>query len=126
MYVTLPIKSIPSPVRTYTKRPAQVTRAALELSAVQRNELRECAEAPQSSVDVSSASIMSADNVTAADGANDTAVAEEDPLSILQRNTDGFFLVINAFIIFFMQCGFAFLEAGSVRYNLDRYVSADV
>ncbi|PAV87922.1 hypothetical protein WR25_03699 [Diploscapter pachys] len=30
-------------------------------------------------------------------------------------NEDAFYLCINAIIIFFMQCGFAFLEAGSVR-----------
>jgi len=34
---------------------------------------------------------------------------------ILIHNMDEFFLVVIAIIIFFMQCGFAFLEAGSVR-----------
>ena len=39
----------------------------------------------------------------------------------LERNTeisgeiDKFFLIVMAVVIFFMQCGFAFLEAGSVR-----------
>ena len=33
----------------------------------------------------------------------------------LERENDKFFLVVIAIIIFFMQCGFAFLEAGSVQ-----------
>ena len=33
----------------------------------------------------------------------------------LADNSDHFFLSVIAIIIFFMQCGFAFLEAGSVR-----------
>ena len=33
----------------------------------------------------------------------------------LADNADHFFLIVIAIIIFFMQCGFAFLEAGSVR-----------
>jgi len=36
-------------------------------------------------------------------------------LEILSKNTDHFFLIVVAILIFFMQCGFAFLEAGSVR-----------
>ena len=42
---------------------------------------------------------------------------EEDGknLGILIKETDQFFLIVIAIIIFFMQCGFAFLEAGSVR-----------
>ena len=36
-------------------------------------------------------------------------------VEILMNNTDQFFLIVIAIIIFFMQCGFAFLEAGSVR-----------
>merc|ERR1719180_379338 len=35
--------------------------------------------------------------------------------SLLAANSDQFFLIVIAIIIFFMQCGFAFLEAGSVR-----------
>ena len=34
---------------------------------------------------------------------------------ILQMNTDDFFKVILGTIVFLMQCGFAFLEAGAVR-----------
>ena len=41
---------------------------------------------------------------------NKSLVKEKD-LEILMNNTDHCFLII----IFFMQCGFAFLEAGSVR-----------
>ncbi|CAH3160543.1 unnamed protein product [Pocillopora meandrina] len=37
------------------------------------------------------------------------------PIEILQGNLDQFFLIIMGCLIFFMQTGFAFLEAGSVR-----------
>ena len=33
----------------------------------------------------------------------------------LRMESDQFFLILMSIIIFFMQCGFAFLEAGSVR-----------
>ena len=33
----------------------------------------------------------------------------------LRIESDQFFLILMSIIIFFMQCGFAFLEAGSVR-----------
>ncbi|XP_077994370.1 putative ammonium transporter 1 [Glandiceps talaboti] len=36
-------------------------------------------------------------------------------LAALETNTDHFFLVVMGCLIFFLQCGFAFLEAGSVR-----------
>ena len=39
----------------------------------------------------------------------------EDTQKVLAANSDQFFLIVIAIIIFFMQCGFAFLEAGSVR-----------
>ena len=35
----------------------------------------------------------------------------------LARESDKLFLLVMSIIIFFMQCGFAFLEAGSVRYH---------
>ena len=34
---------------------------------------------------------------------------------VIKKESDQFFLIVIAIIIFFMQCGFAFLEAGSVR-----------
>ena len=43
------------------------------------------------------------------------SLVEKKNLDILMKNTDQFFLIVIAIIIFFMQCGFAFLEAGSVR-----------
>ena len=43
------------------------------------------------------------------------SLLEKKNLDILMKNTDQFFLIVIAIIIFFMQCGFAFLEAGSVR-----------
>ncbi|KAJ8023646.1 Ammonium transporter 1 member 2 [Holothuria leucospilota] len=39
----------------------------------------------------------------------------DNGLTSLKTNLDHFFLLVNALIIFLMQCGFAFLEAGSVR-----------
>merc|ERR1719233_2308912 len=42
-------------------------------------------------------------------------LADEDTQKVLAANSDQFFLIVIAIIIFFMQCGFAFLEAGSVR-----------
>ena len=33
----------------------------------------------------------------------------------VQSNLDNFFLIIMGIVVFLMQCGFAFLEAGSVR-----------
>ncbi|XP_070551457.1 putative ammonium transporter 1 isoform X1 [Ptychodera flava] len=38
-----------------------------------------------------------------------------ESLDSIKSNADHFFLLIMACLIFFMQCGFAFLEAGSVR-----------
>ena len=39
----------------------------------------------------------------------------EKTVENLEGENDKFFLVVIAIIIFFMQCGFAFLEAGSVQ-----------
>ncbi|XP_014662261.1 PREDICTED: putative ammonium transporter 1 [Priapulus caudatus] len=39
----------------------------------------------------------------------------ESAHAILAKNTDIFFILINAMFVFFMQCGFAFLECGAVR-----------
>merc|ERR1719394_252540 len=36
-------------------------------------------------------------------------------IEVVKLESDQFFLIVIAIIIFFMQCGFAFLEAGSVR-----------
>ena len=33
----------------------------------------------------------------------------------IAKETDQFFLIVMSIVIFFMQCGFAFLEAGAVR-----------
>ena len=37
-------------------------------------------------------------------------------IEVVKFESDQFFLIVIAIIIFFMQCGFAFLEAGAVRY----------
>merc|ERR1719356_158086 len=43
------------------------------------------------------------------------SMSDKHDLEVLMKNTDQMFLIVIAIIIFFMQCGFAFLEAGSVR-----------
>ena len=40
---------------------------------------------------------------------------EEKDLTIFKEQVDAFFLVVMGCIVFLMQAGFAFLEAGSVR-----------
>ena len=48
---------------------------------------------------------------------NETSLGEIDAnMKALMVNTDAFFLIINGIIVFLMQIGFAFLEAGAVRY----------
>ena len=42
-------------------------------------------------------------------------VKSELELDMLKGNIDAFFLIVMGCIVFLMQCGFAFLEAGSVR-----------
>jgi hypothetical protein len=47
---------------------------------------------------------------------NETLLSSVDAsLKVLMQNTDSFFLIIMGIIVFLMQCGFAFLEAGAVR-----------
>ncbi len=46
---------------------------------------------------------------------NNKTLEDQAELSVLRQETDQMFLIVIAIIIFFMQCGFAFLEAGSVR-----------
>ena len=40
----------------------------------------------------------------------------ESDMNVLEENVDALFLIVMGCIVFFMQCGFALLEAGSVRY----------
>ena len=40
----------------------------------------------------------------------------ESDMDTLKENVDALFLIVMGCIVFFMQCGFALLEAGSVRY----------
>ena len=60
------------------------------------------------------------------DGANDnvsdniqnitqTTIDKDELDERLPKEVDHFFLLIMSIIIFFMQCGFAFMEAGAVR-----------
>eukprot|EP00092_Neocalanus_flemingeri_P030375 GFUD01032973.1.p1 GENE.GFUD01032973.1~~GFUD01032973.1.p1 ORF type:complete len:789 (-),score=155.80 GFUD01032973.1:55-2421(-) len=46
---------------------------------------------------------------------NETTTEHQLTIEDLRKSMDTFFLIINSFIIFFLQGGFAFLEAGSVR-----------
>ena len=44
-----------------------------------------------------------------------TTTSPETSIGELENSINTFFILINSFIIFFLQGGFAFLEAGSVR-----------
>ena len=47
---------------------------------------------------------------------NDTDIDNlKQSFDVLKINIDAFFKVMMGIIVFFMQCGFAFLEAGAVR-----------
>ena len=46
---------------------------------------------------------------------NLTTTSPETSIGELENSINTFFILINSFIIFFLQGGFAFLEAGSVR-----------
>ena len=39
----------------------------------------------------------------------------EEIVSTMKNNVDNFFLIVMGIVVFLMQCGFAFLEAGAVR-----------
>ena len=39
----------------------------------------------------------------------------EEAATVSAKSSDQFFLIVISIVIFFMQCGFAFLEAGAVR-----------
>ena len=50
--------------------------------------------------------------------ANTTDLDEPDldkVVAIMKTNLDSFFIIIMGIVVFLMQCGFAFLEAGAVR-----------
>ena len=49
------------------------------------------------------------------DGGNTTTNTEDDQLTAISENIDHLFLMLMGTVILFMQAGFAFLEAGSVR-----------
>ena len=48
-------------------------------------------------------------------GSNATTSSEDDSLAAISENIDHLFLMLMGTMILFMQAGFAFLEAGSVR-----------
>ena len=48
-------------------------------------------------------------------------MAIEEIVSTMKNNVDNFFLIVMGIIVFLMQCGFAFLEAGSVRSKVNTY-----
>ena len=57
-------------------------------------------------------------NATTTVGAEDEEAKNEIDLEVLVANVDNFFLIVMGCIVFLMQCGFAFLEAGCVRYSV--------
>ena len=52
-------------------------------------------------------------------------MAIEEIVSTMKNNVDNFFLIVMGIIVFLMQCGFAFLEAGSVRSKVSTYYLAN-
>ena len=48
----------------------------------------------------------------------------EEIVSTMKNNVDNFFLIVMGIIVFLMQCGFAFLEAGAVRSKVSTYYFA--
>ena len=44
----------------------------------------------------------------------------EEIVSTMKNNVDNFFLIVMGIVVFLMQCGFAFLEAGAVRSKVSR------
>jgi len=60
-------------------------------------------------------SSLEATTVAAAAEEATTTLSIDDKFAILNANVDAFFLIVMGCIVFLMQCGFAFLEAGSVR-----------
>ena len=55
-------------------------------------------------------------NATMEDSLGVNLTALNESFEVLRANTDAFFLLVIGILIFFMQAGFALLEAGSVRY----------
>ncbi len=50
--------------------------------------------------------------------AETTTLSTRDELNFLIHNSNSFFLIVNGIIVFLMQGGFAFLEAGAVRLGV--------
>ena len=57
------------------------------------------------------------------DDEGNNVTMRDDPMElqfqVLKANVDAFFLIVMGCIVFLMQCGFAFLEAGAVRYVVE-------
>eukprot|EP00092_Neocalanus_flemingeri_P039085 GFUD01042546.1.p1 GENE.GFUD01042546.1~~GFUD01042546.1.p1 ORF type:complete len:800 (+),score=190.18 GFUD01042546.1:84-2483(+) len=64
---------------------------------------------------VMSVFVTSTENTMTDAMTNETTTEHQLTIEDLRKSMDTFFLIINSFIIFFLQGGFAFLEAGSVR-----------
>ena len=65
--------------------------------------------------DLSSPDLNLADLIKIVNKMNDTIYTAEDDTVKLKTNLDNFFLIVMGCIVFLMQAGFAFLEAGAVR-----------
>ena len=58
-----------------------------------------------------------ANNMSSGGNVSESSLADVDAgLKVLMENADSFFLIIMGIIVFLMQIGFAFLEAGAVWY----------
>ena len=59
--------------------------------------------------------ISSTAATTLAENMTTTTTTEDNRIAEMEESMNTFFILINSFVIFFLQGGFAFLEAGSVR-----------
>ena len=53
--------------------------------------------------------------ITPGEDMENSALTIEEKFGILETNINAFFVIVMGIIVFLMQAGFAFLEAGSVR-----------
>lgn len=70
-----------------------------------------------SAEDLDSIDDLNAEITTVATEMENTTLSTEQKINILAGSMDSFFLIVMGMVVFLMQCGFAFLEAGAVRYD---------
>ena len=64
---------------------------------------------------ISSTSLSTSTSPSTSTITTPSAPSMEDEMQEIRETVDTFFILINSFVVFFLQAGFAFLEAGTVR-----------